>query len=73
MRCKSGLLPPCLTDADSTDLRQTCSNQPRVVLDAADSAFAPQAELTDRGQWQPYLATLSPAVRDKMLAMLQHG
>lgn len=32
-----------------------------------------QTDLTDRGQWQPYLATLSPAVRDKMLAMLQHA
>jgi len=33
----------------------------------------PQAELVDRGQWQLVLAALSPAARDKMLAMLQHG
>ena len=46
------------------------------VLEVRNNQVVPvvlQTDLTDRGQWQPYLATLSPAVRDKMLAMLQHA
>mmetsp|Transcript_18691 Transcript_18691/g.56506 ORF Transcript_18691/g.56506 Transcript_18691/m.56506 type:complete len:924 (-) Transcript_18691:2081-4852(-) len=51
---------------------QTLHND-ALAADILQILRAHQAELEERGQWATYLATLSPAVRTKMLGLIQHS